>query len=30
MNSVKRMTRWINTHTLWAWNSGPRYGARRR
>ena len=30
MNSVKRITRWIDTHTLWAYNAAPRYGARRR
>lgn len=30
MNRVQRITRWIDTHTLWACNAGPRYGARRR
>ena len=30
MNHVKRITRWIDAHTLWAYNSSPRYGARRR
>ncbi len=30
MNRVKRITRWIDSHTLWAYNSAPRYGARRR
>jgi len=30
MTTMKRITRWIDTHTLWAYNSSPRYGARRR
>lgn len=30
MHRVKRITRWLDSHTLWAYNSGPRYGARRR
>jgi hypothetical protein len=30
MTHVKRIARWIDSHTLWAYNAGPRYGARRR
>ena len=28
MTTVKRLTRWLDRHTLWACNAGPRYGAR--
>ena len=30
MTTVKRITNWLDRHTLWAYNAGPRYGARRR
>ena len=30
MTTVKRITRWFDRHTLWAYNAGPRYGVRRR
>ncbi len=30
MNTVKRVTRWLDQQTLWAYHAGPRYGARRR
>ena len=30
MSTVKRITRWFDRQTLWAYNAGPRYGARRR
>ena len=30
MSTVKRITSWLDRHTLWAYNAGPQYGARRR
>lgn len=30
MSTVKRITRWIDGHTLWAYNADSRYGVRWR
>ena len=29
MTTMKRITRWIDDYTLWAYNAGTRYGVRR-